>query len=212
MKRIILLLLPVVAMAVGAPNSSNHKSREETLSVLWQASVSAESSGDTAAAVEKLMAFAKGGGDPYLANLRAGWLKYGAQKYDEATRFYVAAARLQPQALSARLGLLNTAQAKGDGAAAIIAAESVLKVEPTNYRALMAVAWGSFQSKDYRRSGIAYQRVLTLYPEDMDALSGAAWCAFYNGHKSEAKEGFRRLMSMNPDYSYARQGLAATSR
>ncbi len=212
MKRLILLLLPVVAMALGAPEPSAPPPRETALGKLWQAAVSAESGSDAPAALAKLNAFSNSGGDPYMASLHSGWVCYNARKYEEAARYYLAASNLQPGALSPRLGLLNVAQQKGDGAAAIAAAESVLKIEPTNYRALMAEGWGAFQGKDYRRSCAAYQRVLMLYPEDPDALSGASWCKYYTGQKREAFEGFRRLIVISPDHAYARQGVALTAK
>jgi len=208
MKRTLLLLLPVIAIAVAAPESSQ-KTREEEIGKLWQESVTAETNGDSALAMEKLMSYAKNGGDSYLANLRAGWLNYSDKKYDEAARFYATASKLQANALNPRLGLLNVAQAKSDVAAATAAAEAVIKIEPTNYRALMAYSWGCFQAKDYRRAGSTYQRVISIYPEDQDAISGAAWCALYIGQKREAIDGFRRLMSLNPEYANLRQGLAA---
>lgn len=210
MKRTLLLILPVIAIAVAAPEGGQ-KSREEAIGLLWQESVTAESGGDAAGAMEKLLAYGKGGGDSYLANLRAGWLNYSAQKYDEAGRFYTVAAKLQTNAMNPRIGLLNVAQAKGDTVAATTAAEAVLKIEPTNYRASMAYAWGNFQAKDYRRAGSAYQRVVMTYPEDQDALSGAAWCALYLNQKREALDGFRRLMGLNPEYANLRQGIAAAS-
>lgn len=211
MKRTLLLLLPIVAIAVAAPDSAQ-KSREEEIGRLWQESVTAEGNGDTALAMEKLMAYAKNGGDTYLANLRAGWLNYSEKKYEDAGRFYTTAAKLQTNALNPRLGLLNVAQAKGDVATATAAADAVLKIESTNYRALMAYAWGCFQAKDYRRAGTTYQRVLTMYPEDQDALSGASWCSLYIGQKREAIDGFRRLMSLNPEYSNLRQGLEMATK
>ena len=212
MKRLLLLLLPVVTLGVGVPDTPSHPSREEATGLLWQASITAEANGDAMGAMDNLGAFAKNGGDPFMGRLRAGWLNFSAKKYDEAARNYAEAVKLQPSALSPRLGLLSVAQAKTDGAAAITVAEAVLKIEPTNHRALKAAAWGAFQGKDYKRSAAAYQRVLALYPEDADAISGAAWCAFYSGQKREAREGFHRLMSLNPADTYVRQGIAATAR
>ena len=212
MKRLILLLLPVVTLGVGVPDTPNHPSRDESIGKLWQASLTAEANGDALGAMDKLGAYTKSGGDPFMGRLRAGWLNLSAKNYDEATRSYGEAVKLQPNALSPRLGLLSVAQAKNDGAAAIVTAEAVLKIEATNYRALMAVAWGAFQGKDYKRSAATYQRVLALYPEDTTAISGAAWCAYYSGQKREANEGFHRLMSLNPADAYVRQGIAATGR
>ncbi len=211
MKRILLLLLPVIAIAVAAPEAGQ-KSREEAIGLMWQESVTAETNGDTVLAMEKLMTYAKNGGDPYLANLRAGWLNYSEKKYDDAGRYYGTAAKLQTNSLNPRLGLLNVYQAKGDVANATAAADAVLKIEPTNYRALMAYAWGCFQAKDHRRAGSAYQRVLSMYPEDQDAISGSAWCSLYVGQKREAIDGFRRLMSLNPEYANLRQGLEMATK
>jgi tetratricopeptide (TPR) repeat protein len=209
MKRTLLLLLPVIAFAATGADPNGRKSKEEALGEIWQESLGKESS-DPDAALKLAGDYGRAGGDTYLATLRAGWLNYGQKKYEEAARHYTNAAKLQPGALSPRLGLLNVAQDRGDLAAGVKAGELVLGLEPTNYRALMAVAWGSFQVKDYTKAGSAYRRVLALYPEDLDALSGAGWCAFYKGQKMEARSCFRRLISVNPDYPYAKQGIEAT--
>ena len=210
MKRTLLLLLPVIALAAGTADQAEHKSKEEMLGALWQASLSAEQSGEPDTALAKAAAYAKNGGDSYLATMRAAWLAYGQKKYEEAGRHYVSAMRLQTVALSPRLGLLTVAQDQSDVAAAARAGDLVLQLEPTNYRALMAVAWGAFQAKDYQKAIGRYRCVMALYPEDTDAISGAAWAAFYTGQKPEAKILFRRLVSINPDYQYARQGVGAT--
>ena len=210
MKRILLLLLPVIAFAAGTADQPERKSKEEMLGELWQASLSAESSGETDVAMTRAFQYAKQGGDVYLATMRAAWINYGKKNYDEAARHYVNAMRQQGIALSPRLGLLTIAQDKGDVAAAARAGELVIQLEPTNYRALMAVAWGAFQAKDYHKAIERYRCVMAMYPEDTDAISGAAWAAFYTGQKTEARSLFRRLVSINPNYQYARQGIWAT--
>lgn len=210
MKRALLLLLPVIALATGTTDQSGRKSKEEMLGGLWQASLSAEKSGELEAALAKTAAYARSGGDGYLATMRAGWLAYGQKKYDEASRHYASAMKQQSIALSPRLGLLTIAQDQGDVAAAARAGDLVLQLEPTNYRALQAVAWGAYQGKDYAKALGRYRCVMALYPEDTDAISGAAWSEFYKGQRAEARHLFRRLVSINPDYPYARQGLEAT--
>jgi len=210
MKRVLLLLLPVLALATGITDQSGRKTKEEMLGSLWQASLNAEKTGETEAALAKTAAYMKNGGDAYLATMRVGWLAYGQKKYDEAKRHYVSAMGQQSLALSPRLALLTIAQDQGDVAAAARAGDLVLQLEPTNYRALLAVAWGAFQAKDYSKALGRYRCVMALYPEDTDAISGAAWSEFYKGQKADARQLFRRLVSINPDYQYARQGLEAT--
>ncbi|MCU0779829.1 MAG: hypothetical protein MUF04_01860 [Akkermansiaceae bacterium] len=204
MKRTVLFLLPVIALAAGGDEG---KSKEERLGAIWQESVASEQRGEPLEALAGANRYLREGGDGYLANMRAAWLHYGQKNHGEAVRFYQAAARLQPAALSPRLGLLNVAADKGDVAEAMKAGELVLAVDKTNLRALYAVAWGAFQAKNYSKSGAAYRRILELYPEDTDAASGAAWSAFYENRKSEARRWFRMVVSMNPDYPDAAKGL-----
>ena len=208
MKRTLLLLVPVIALAAtGADNE--RKSKEETLGALWQESVSKEGSGEHAEALRLASQYLKDGGDSYLATMRAAWLNYGQKNYDEAARYYANAMRIQPGALSPRLGLLTVAKDKQDAQGVSKAAELVLALEPSNYRALYAVASTAFEAKSYAKAGSVYRQILKFYPEEMDALSGAAWSSFYQGQKMEARSGFRRLVSVNPDYPYARQGIDA---
>lgn len=209
MKRIVLLLLPVMAIAAAETNQSRRKSKEEVLGDLWKESVSMGDSGKSVEALQLANRYLKEGGDAYLANMRAAWICYKEKNYDGATQYYTNAARIKSGALSPRLGLFNVANDQKDTEASAKAGELVLAVEPTNYSALMAVAWNAFQTKKYSKSGATYRKVMSLYPEDVDAISGASWSAFYRGQKSEAKQGFQRIVSMNPDYPYARQGIAA---
>lgn len=204
MKRTVLFLLPVISLAAAGDDG---KSKEEKLGAIWQQSVASEQRGEPVEALDGASRYLREGGDAYLANMRAAWLHYNQQNHGEAVRFYQAAARLQPAALSPRLGLLNVASAKGDVAESMKAGELVLALDKTNLRALYAVAWGAFQAKNYSKAGTAYRRILELYPEDMDAASGAAWSAFYENRKSEARRWFRVVVSMNPDYPDALKGL-----
>jgi tetratricopeptide (TPR) repeat protein len=205
MKKLVLFLLPVIALAAAGGDGGT--SKEEKPGVLWQESVANEQAGEPVKALEATVRYLREGGDPYLANLRAGWIHYGQKQHVESARFYQAAARLQPGALSPRLGLLNIATDKGDPVEAVKAGELVLAVDKCNLRALYAVAWGAFQAKAYARSGVAYRRILELYPEETDAASGAAWSAFYEGRKVEARRFFRMVVGVNPEYPDARKGL-----
>lgn len=178
----------------------------DTRAGLWRESVAAERQGALDEGVRKAAAYLAAGGEEYLAAMRAGWLNYQKKDWPAASTAYRRAAQLRATSLSPRLGLLNVAQGMGDTKATAKAAEGVLQVEPTNYRALTALAAIEWENKDYRKSLSYYQRLETLYPEDPDALSGAGWCLLYCGRKRDAKICFERLLLIKPDQKYAKEG------
>ncbi len=207
MNRILALLLPIFALSAGAIKSgAPSKSTPSDLAKFWSDSVTAETAKNYDDAIKLVASFQQGGGDKYLSALRAAYLYSLNSNYQRSAELYASAAKLQPVALAPLLGLLSAAQGLNDTAKIRVAAENVLKAEPTNYRAHMALTGLLFTSREYRRSLSGYRRVLTFYPGDLDALSGAAWSAFYLGEKREAIEDFQQLMSLSPDYSYARKG------
>jgi tetratricopeptide (TPR) repeat protein len=178
-----------------------------TPATFWKASVTAETNQDYAAAIQQLTGFQQAGGDPFLLNLRAGWLYYLAQDYKNASDRYNQAARLQPSAITPLLGLLNVAQARADATEIRKAVEAVLRVDPINYTAQMAGASLQFKAQNYRESLSYYRRVLQYYPDDLTARSGEAWSFYHQGRRDLATTDFQILLSVNPDYPEARQGL-----
>lgn len=200
------------AMLLKAGNASPSPSDTRKASGAWAASISAEQSADYTEALKQTIAWRQAGGDLYVTTLRTAWLHYLSGEYTKAAGFYAQASTQQPTAITPHLGLLATAQAMNDSAKIQAAAERVLRIEPTNYKALMAVAGVNFAAADYRKARGAYARVLGSYPEDNDALSGAAWSAFYLGDKREAQRGFERIAMVSPDYPWVQDGLAMCAR
>ena len=86
---------------------------------------------------------------------------------------------MQPTAINPLLGLLSTAQIKNDANGVRLAAQSLLHVDPLNYRAQMALAYVEFYAKNYQQALAGYKRVLFVYPDDLEATSGAAWSSYY---------------------------------
>ena len=208
MKKIVALFIPLFALASGLSQIQIRAANDPiALGSAWQKSVAAEQSADYTEALKQLAVFSQNGGDQFLALLRAGWLSYLDKKYDKAIEYYAAANRIQPMAINALLGLLNAAQAKNDANAIKRAAENILRVDPLNYRAQMALANSEFSAARYQQASAFYRRALSVYPDDLDATSGAAWSAYYLNNRRDAEIGFRKILSVNPDYSYAARGL-----
>jgi tetratricopeptide (TPR) repeat protein len=201
------------AMLLKAGNATSASSIDtRKASEAWSASLSAEQSSDYAEALKKTVAWRQAGGDLYVSLLRTAWLHYQNKDYAKAVGFYAQASTQQPTALTPALGLLATAQGMNDGAKIQTAAERVLRIEPTNYKALMAIAGMQFAAGDYRKSRSGYARVLGIYPEDTDALSGYAWSALYLGEKTVAQRAFERIATVKPEYPYVQDGLAMSLR
>jgi tetratricopeptide (TPR) repeat protein len=216
MNRIPALMLLLVALLNGATDpmpKSAAKQAVPDLAVSWKASVDAETAKDYDEALHQLRLYLTSGGDKFMATLRAGWLMYSKGDYTSAALNYANASRMEPAAITPVLGSLYTAIAVGDRVKVIQAAENVLRLEPTNYKAEVAIAEVYYSAGDYRRSRSAYRRVLAIYPDDQYAMNGAAWSALLIGEKAEAVDGFKKLLSVNAEYANASDGLArATGR
>jgi len=174
----------------------------------WQASLTSETNKDYDSALSQIASYQTSGGNAFLANLRAAWLYYLKQDYQNATSHYNEAERLQPTAINPLLGLMNVGEARGNAAEIQKAAENVLHLDPLNYRAQMASAYQYYTAKNYAVAFAGYRRVLTYYPDDMTALSGEAWSLYYLGQGDKAAADFQILLGVNPEYPYAEQGLA----
>jgi tetratricopeptide (TPR) repeat protein len=177
------------------------------LSTFWQASLTAETNKDYDMALNQLLSYQHTGGDPFLANLRAGWLYYLKQDFKNAIKCYNEAERLQPSSINPLLGLLNISQAEGDPGEIGKAVDQVLHADPLNYRAQMAGAGQQFTAKSYSQALAGYRLVLAYYPDDLEARSGEGWCFYCLGDHDKAAADFQFLLSVNASYPWAQQGL-----
>jgi len=207
MNRIIPLLIPIVALAANRPTMrSGEAPPAANPAQYWSASVEAEANKKYDEALAAAQSFKQAGGDALLAWERLGWLSYRNGDYAPADKYYSEASRLFPTAINPLLGLLNSAQAQKDAKKIESTALALLRAEPTNYRAQMALAGLHLTTREYLRAVSEYGRVLVNYPDDLDATSGLAWALYYSGNKHQASPLFHRLLSVNPDYAYAQRG------
>lgn len=192
-------------------SNADTASKELGLAKFWGASVTAETNKDYDQALDQINAYQQQGGDKFLVTLRCGWLYYLKQDYNKASACYLAANQMQPSSLNVLLGLLNVAQAQNDPFKIQHAADAVMRIEPSNYRAQMALAGAYYAKKDYRSAISTFRRILLYYPDDIGAMSGEAWCSFYLADMQQALRGFSKILSVNPDYPYAKQGYDLAS-
>jgi tetratricopeptide (TPR) repeat protein len=212
MNRIILLLIPIAALAANSPSRRlGQGAPADTPAQAWAASVEAEANQKYDEALNDVRIFQQSGGDAFLATERLAWLSYLNKDYVRAEQYYGDVSRSIPTAINPLLGLLNTALAQNDPRKIERAAQSLLRVEPSNYRAQMALAQVHLTSRDFQRAASEFRRVLLYYPDDLDATSGLAWSVFYLGAKHDALALFRRILTVRPDYAFAQRGVELAS-
>ncbi len=173
---------------------------------LWSQSIALEAKSDYKGALTKMTDFTRAGLDPYLANLRTGWLNAQNKDYDQAIANYTAASSRSPTAVTPLLGLISAYRAKGDSDNAERACRQLLSHDPGNATALQTLGLIYFDKKDYQNANAVYDTLLRLYPEDTSALSGYGWARIYLNHKADAIPEFQRLLILSPTLQYAQQG------
>jgi tetratricopeptide (TPR) repeat protein len=172
----------------------------------WEQSVSLEGQGDYKAALSKLDEYAGQSGDPYLVQLRSGWLYYRMGSYEHAAQYYQAASLLAPESVAPLMGLAWSARMLGQTERAATACQKVLGIDPANYAAGMMLAEIYFARRNYAMASQVYSTIEKNYPEDSAALSEGSWALLDSGRKQDAAAGFRRLLQMYPSYPNAGQG------
>ncbi len=207
-----LLAALLAGMALPAAGATNNSSPWAKAAEAWNESVTLEKNADYTGALAKMAEFAQAGGDPYLVEVRSGWLSYTNKDYKSAAKHYEAAAQANINAVTPLLGMANAYRALNDNAHAEKAAEAVLMRDPANYTALLLVAATALDKHDHRKSSQYYEAVLKMYPEDTAALSGEAWSLLYLTRKREAATAFARLLTLSPSYPYAQQGYEAATK
>jgi tetratricopeptide (TPR) repeat protein len=208
MKRLsTLLFISVLTSGFLFGQTTTVETRPGNPAQFWQASLTSETNKDYDTALSQIAAYQTSGGNAFLANLRTAWLYYLKQDYQNATKHYNEAERMQPTSINPLLGLLNVSEAQGNAAAIQKAAENILHLDPMNYRAQMAAAYQQYTAKNYSAAFATYRRVLTYYPDDMTALSGEAWSLYYLGQGEKAAADFQTLLSINANDSWSQKGL-----
>lgn len=206
LQRLLAVGLPSLFIAASLAQQEPEAAPAPKSAAYWAASVEAETAKEYDKAIEQITLYQKNDGDSFLSMLRYAWLNYLKGDLEKAETGYNNALKMERASLNAALGLLDVAQAKQEQKGIITAAETVVRISPYNYRALMILGAYQYQDKDYRKSATTYHKVLLVYPDDIDAMSGAAWADLYTGAKREALAGFKKILSIQPDYTYAQQG------
>lgn len=179
---------------------------------LFQASYQQEAQGSFKAALNSTLQVLRLSPRSYLGNLRAGWLLYRMQRYEESQKRYRKADKLAPRALEPRVGIMLPLMALRRWGEVEKLALHLLKYDPLNYTLLSRLAYVYFSTGRYGEAVERYQQVLDLYPSDTQMQLGLAWTYVRMQRRKEAERWFQTVLQVQPDSVSARSGLEAIQR
>jgi len=196
------LLGSILALAPSAPAAA-----ADPLAEALAASYAAEAGRDLQAAALPLKEAIASRRDNYLLNLRLGWLSYRLGLWNESTRYYQEAARIEHQAIEPLQGLLLPLAAAGKTQETMETHARILAVDPNNYKSLSQLAWQNYLQKNYKDSADLYLRAVRLYPTDVEMLVGLASSLQLGGNKPYADTFYRKVLLISPTDRRALEGL-----
>jgi tetratricopeptide (TPR) repeat protein len=156
------MYLTTIAALFGADQPANNDAYAQALTQ----SREYEKNKDYPKAIAVLTEQKEASSDPYLLNLRLGWLHYLNCQFDDAERYYQAVMKTNPKSVEAKLGCLLPMLAGKQYQEAEALARQIVKDDPRNYYAnLRLVVALRLQQKFGEAMGIA-QEMLVTYPAD----------------------------------------------
>ena len=180
---------------------------------LWMSSYAAEAEKDyegAIAAIKKLIILADVGKNCFV-QMRLGWLHYLDGDFEEGAAAYRRSAALAPGAITPRIGLLNCYQALNRIDESLETANSILKIDPLNYRAHKTLGDLYYVREDYARASSHYLRLTAAYPDDLQIATSVGWCYLKLGEKELAAQIFVDVLAIQPENIAANSGISAAS-
>ena len=209
MKRSHPLLIPALATLICLMAAAPAAAGEPGTADNYKRSYALEAKGKYGDALAALIPMAGSQRRSYFFQMRVGWLRYLAGKYDASVTAYKKAAGLKPAAVETHLGMtmpLMAARKRNDAA---VAAKKVLRLAPGNHLATTRLAWIQYNLGRFAEAERTYRDVLTRYPSDLEMQAGLGWALLKQGRKTEAANLFQAILALSPEYATAKTGLAA---
>lgn len=182
---------------------------DDPLAQHFEDSFAAEAKGDYATALNEILTALRMAPKDYVATLRAGWLHYLKQQYEDSVVMYRKAMALAPKAIEPALGLALPLAALGRWKETAEVCKDVLKTAPNDYTALSRLAWAQYNLGDYKAAVKSYGKLHALYPSDVEMMLGLGWAHTKLGDKTEARKMFTRVLQLRSISVRARAGLEA---
>jgi tetratricopeptide (TPR) repeat protein len=143
----------------------------------------------------------------YFANVRTGWVAYLAGRYAESEQAYRRAAKTQPKAIEAKLGLTLPLMAQKKWTALEAASRAVLALDPKSNMARARLALALYSRGNYPDAATTYRGLMADYPGELDHQTGLGWALTRMGRMKEARALFQAVLAVSPDNPNALAGL-----
>ncbi len=204
-----ILVFSAFSCLMSAPGSAQGPTPADRVAALFESSFAYEAKGNSSKALADTQEILQLQPSHYVANLRAGWLAYATQRYEESLNHYNRAAELAPRAVEPQLGVLLPLMALKRWPQAETIAKGILAVVPRNYLASSRLAFTEFSLAHYRQAEGLYAQVLSDYPGDLEMMLGLGWTQVRLGKKDDARAGFTQVLGISRQNASAKAGLEA---
>lgn len=142
----------------------------------------------------------------YELNLRLGWLYYLNKKHRTSVKYIRAAMRIKNNSIEAKTMILLPLTYLKKWSMLKRYARMVLKRSPSNYYALIRLAYAYYLQKNYKKSNLYYLRLYTFYPGDINTKLGLAMSYLAIGKKAHAAMYYKKVLKIYPNHQTALRG------
>jgi tetratricopeptide (TPR) repeat protein len=160
--------------------------------------------GEALDAMKTIRARAK---DSYFVNVRMGWVAYLAGRFVESEDGYKRAAKAQPKAIEAKLGLTLPLVAEKKWRELERACRAVLALDPKNNSARARLALALYSLGNYPDAATMYRGLMADYPGELNHQTGLAWSLRRMGRTKDANALFTAVLAVSPENPNALEGL-----
>jgi len=147
------------------------------------------------------------GNNPYLLNMRLGWLNYKNEEYKDSKKYYSAALSQNKSSIETMLGLTLPLSSLGEWNEVVNVYESILKIDSNNYYANLRMGQIYLNKGEYSNAKKYLEKVFALYPGEYEANLSLGWTYFYLGDKQKAKQLFITALMISENDESATEGL-----
>ncbi|MBN1606227.1 MAG: tetratricopeptide repeat protein [Polyangiaceae bacterium] len=174
---------------------------------LYRKSYRAEAQNRPIEALEAMKTILSRDKDSYFVNVRTGWVAYLAGRFAESEQAYRRAAKAQPKAIEAKLGLTLPLMAGKKWTELEAASRAVLALDPKNNAARARLGLALYSRGNYPDAATTYRGLMADYPGELDHQTGLGWALAKMGRMKEARGVFEAVLAVSPDNPNARASL-----